>query len=202
MNLASILGKGLTENKFLAFIFHPKKETRPKGVRKHYVVGRGKGRKASRIRAYNRLDGVKQRIVDSVGRERYLRGEVTLGQAKAELRPRAIEKGIAKPVRRRGKVVAEPVAPVAPVAVDDVGPAIRNIYAVAQERWPYKDNGDAKAPIQVLTISKNVKDRMGPKGRELASRITYERLKKEAESTRNLRIDRDTGEIYNPWWYH
>lgn len=199
MNLPSILGTKLSENAFLRFIFHPKKEKRPTGVRKRQITGRGKGRKASRIRSYNKLDPFKQRTIDAVGRERYLRGEVSLGEAKRELRPEAIRRGLAKPVRQRK--ITPPSEP-EPVPIDDVGPAIRQIAEVVQERDPLRDNGEAKSPVSYPRIVSNVETHMTSVERAEAARITYLRLKEHATTTRNLRIDTITGEIYNPWWYH
>src|SRR4030042_418582 len=93
----NILGSGLAESDFLSHVFHPRTVPRPKGLRKRKVTGRGKGRRAAPIRAFNRFDPVKQRIIDTAGREKYLRGELSLAAAKRGLRPRALAKGIAKP---------------------------------------------------------------------------------------------------------
>ena len=194
MNLARILGEKLSENTFLQYVFHPKKAVRPTGVRRHKITWIGKGRKARRIRAYNKMDPLKQRIIEAVGRERYLRGEITLAEAKQELRPVAIERGIAKPVKPRG------IAPIDRAKAE--ADAIANILRVAEQRDPYRENGDEKSPISPRTVLSNVKTLMRPQDVIEAREITYRELKKRAESTLNLRVNMDTGEIHNPWWYH
>lgn len=92
----------LTADSFLAYIFHPKKNPQPSGLRKTTLTGLKGGRKKTRLNAFNKLTADKQAILTRSGsRDAYLRGETTLTEAKAKLRPEAISKGITKPVKAR-----------------------------------------------------------------------------------------------------
>lgn len=189
-----ILGRGLAESDFLSHIFHPKTVRRPTGIRKRKVVGRGGGRKASRIRSYNRMDAVKQRIIDVAGRDKYLRGEVTLGEAKRSLRPRAIDVGVAKPIRIR-----------TPKDVS-VERAAEHIYRIAHERNPIRETGpragDPKPPINRQSISRNIRDYMTPEMRAATPKLSYDELKRRANMWTYDRYDVVDGSLHNPYWYH
>src|SRR3982751_1389993 len=87
----------LSTDSFLASVFRPSKNPRPIGLRKR-TLSKTASRRAARVKSYNRFDAVKQEILERTGnRERYLRGDVTLAQARQELRVEAIGRGIAKP---------------------------------------------------------------------------------------------------------
>lgn len=87
----------LSSESFLASVFRPSKNPRPVGLRKR-TLSNTASRRASRVKTYNRFDAVKQEILERTGnREAYLRGDVTLAQARQELRVDAIARGIAKP---------------------------------------------------------------------------------------------------------
>lgn len=94
----------LSDESFLAHLFSPSKQPLPSGLRKTTLKG-SKGQRRSRLLSYNRMDPFKQEVLKRSGtRDSYLRGESTLADAKRALRPQAIAKAIAKPVKPRGKV--------------------------------------------------------------------------------------------------
>lgn len=99
----------------LATFFKPRKrgeKTPSLGVKKS-VLKVTDGRKASRVRAYNKATAQNQWIIDQSGnRERYLRGEVTVVESRRSLREVAVNLGVAKPVRG-----SKPVKPVKSGAV-------------------------------------------------------------------------------------
>lgn len=89
----------LSEDSFLKFLFAPSKNPLPTGLRKQKLVGT-KGRSKSRLAAYNRMSAANQELLKRSGtRDAYLRGETSLQQARYDIRPQAIAKGIAKPLR-------------------------------------------------------------------------------------------------------
>lgn len=92
----------LTEDTFLSFVFHPSKNAQPKGLRKSVLKGTQGGRSKARLTAFNGMTAVNQAILNRTGtRDAYLRGEVTLREAKRQLRQRAVASGIVKPLRTR-----------------------------------------------------------------------------------------------------
>jgi hypothetical protein len=190
VNLAESLGSGLTQESFLSYLFHPKTSKRPTGLRRHKVTSVRGGRKASRVRSYNLLDPVKQRVIDSVGREAYLRGDLTLTEAKRHLRPTAIELGVAKPVKSRAsRRIAEDQAAV-------------GIIRAASQRNPFNRKGFEKSRINPRIVRGNVK-KLTPSELALARDITYKELEYRATKSDDPRYtDVVTGEIRNPWWYH
>lgn len=95
----------LNDSTFLSFVFHPSKSAKPTGLRKTTLKGT-KGRKKARLASYNRMDAVKQAILAKTGsRDAYLRGDITLIQARGKLREQAVALGVAKPVRQRNRPI-------------------------------------------------------------------------------------------------
>lgn len=89
----------LTEDSFLKHIFSPKKNAQPTGLRKRTLSGL-KGRKKARLTAWNKMPATNQAILDRTGnREAYLRGEVSIADAKRQLRLKAVDKGFVKPLK-------------------------------------------------------------------------------------------------------
>jgi hypothetical protein len=168
----------LTTDTFLAYIFHPKKNAMPTGMRKRNVSS-AKGRNARRVRAFNKLTPAQQRVLDTTGnREKYLKGEITLTEAKRELREQAIQRGIAKPLRTLKER------------------AITNILTVAEQRII----SEKSSAIRKDTVERNV-DRMTVPQRRLAARVSYEELAELGRDNERLEVDTDTGEEWNPFWY-
>jgi len=201
MDTTTVIGDQLSNN-FLAHIFHPSKNPRPTGLRRHHITWRGigKSRKTSRIRAFNRMTPVQQRVIEAVDREAYLRGQLTLAEAKRRLRPYAIQRGIAKPLKSRA-ITGPDERTVTRRRYEQL--AIQNILTVAEYRDPFKANGYEKNPISRQTVEHNVKHVMRNAQVKKAATVSYDELLHEAtKDSINRAIDFTTGEIINPWWYH
>lgn len=91
----------LSEQSFLAHVFGPKKNPLPTGLRHRTFVG-AKGRKVSRLNAFNKMSALKQEVLNRAGlREDYLRGDLTYTDVKRRLRTQAVARGVVKPLRQR-----------------------------------------------------------------------------------------------------
>lgn len=89
----------LSDSSFLAAVFSPKKNPVPTGLRKKKLSS-VTGRKPTRVKSYNSMPAINQRVLDETKqREAYLRGDVTIADAKRALRNKAVDLGIAKPLR-------------------------------------------------------------------------------------------------------
>ena len=90
----------LSEQSFLAHLFGPKRNPQPSGIRRTSLTGLKGGRKSARLASFNRMSPVNQELLKQAGlRDAYLRGDAKLSDAKAALRPRGIQLGVAKPLR-------------------------------------------------------------------------------------------------------
>lgn len=97
------LRPSLTDQSFLGYIFSPKKHPKPTGLKKIGLSGLRGGRTKARLNAFNRMSPAHQELLKRAGmREQYLRGEVTLTDAKSALRPQGISLGVARPLRSTG----------------------------------------------------------------------------------------------------
>lgn len=168
----------LSEDAFLRFVFRPKSNPMPTGMRKRHVSST-RGRNSRRVAAFNKLSPAQQRILDRTGnREKYLKGEVNLSEAKRQLRGVAERTGVfesAKSLKQRG---------------------IANILARAEER----EVTPKTSAIKPQTVEENA-NRWNPTERKIAARLTYPELKALASDKNLEEVDTDTGEIYNPYWY-
>jgi hypothetical protein len=82
---------------FLKHLFAPKSNPLPTGIRARKLVGT-KGRNKARLASYNRMAGPTQEILRQSGmREQYLKGEISLKDAREALRKSAVKQGVAKP---------------------------------------------------------------------------------------------------------
>lgn len=98
----------LSEDSFLKHLFSPKKNLLPTGIRKRPITTTA-GRIKGRVAAYNRMSATSQEILRRSGlRDAYLKGTVTLPNARKVLRDTAVSKGIAKPLRGRTTPVKGP----------------------------------------------------------------------------------------------
>lgn len=89
----------LSDESFLGFIFSPKKYQQPTGIRKRNLKGVKGGRKKGRLAAFNRMSAANQEMLSRFGlRDSYLRGELSLGEARKAVRPRAVAAGVARPL--------------------------------------------------------------------------------------------------------
>lgn len=91
----------LTTESFLSHLFRPSKNALPSGIRKTTLKGK-KGQKRARINSWNKMPGKNQEILRRAGlQDAFLRGDVTVTEAKRRLRIDAANQGIVKPLRRR-----------------------------------------------------------------------------------------------------
>lgn len=89
----------LSDQSFLAHLFAPAKNPLPVGIRKRALKS-SKGYVKRRLTSYNNMSGRSQELLRQSGlRDSYLRGESTLKDAKTALRPKAVQYGIAKPLK-------------------------------------------------------------------------------------------------------
>lgn len=90
----------LNQQTFLSHLFAPKKNPKPTGIRKTRLTGTRGGRKKGRLAAFNRMSPLNQELLKQSGqREAYLRGDVSLTNARQQLRATAVTLGIARPPR-------------------------------------------------------------------------------------------------------
>lgn len=173
---------GLTEESFLAHLFSPKKNALPTGLRAR-PIALSKGRKAARVNAYNKMPAIKQEVFKRSGlRDAYLRGEISFTDAKKALRGKAVEKGIVKPVRSRGKK-----APVTPHRASVNGMVAQALLRTL--RLAGKDPRVATVVAGSAFIQEN--DAVG---------LTYAQIKERA-SDPDFMMTVD-GTSFNPYWYN
>lgn len=92
----------LTNESFLQYLFHPKRNPKPTGIRKTVLSGLQGGRTKGRLAAFNRMSAPNQEMLRRSGlRDAYLRGEVKLSEARRSLRQTAVDLGIARPLPAR-----------------------------------------------------------------------------------------------------
>ncbi len=172
----------LSEESFLAHLFSPKKNALPTGLRARPVVV-SKGRSKARVNAYNKMPAVKQEVLKRAGlRDAYLKGETTFLDAKKALRPKAVEKGIVRPVRTKKQVVTGPRRNSRATA----GSIARNamIQLARAER-------EFQAPTIIAGATFVQEDD--------ADKLTYDQIKERARSS-DYEIIVD-GQTFNPYWY-
>lgn len=165
----------MSSDAFLNAVFHPKTAPRPTGLRRA-SASMNSLRKASRVRAFNKLDPLKQQIIIRAGnKESYLRGNSSIADSRASLRVQAVGKGIAKPVT--------------PSSV-----AAGKIVAAASQRPAFDGAGKPKGDVNPDAVLRNVR-KMTPSQKRRAEGVTsYEDLLEMIDETRD-----DEG--YSPFFY-
>lgn len=99
----------LTDSSFLLSIFKPKSNPVPSGLRRTKLSGT-KDRSKRRLTSFNRMSAANQEVLKRTGsREAYLKGAITLPQAKALLRNTAVSVGLVKPLRPRPQRTGPPL---------------------------------------------------------------------------------------------
>lgn len=176
----------LSDRSFLAAVFSPKKNPVPVGLRKKKLVG-VKGRSAARLRAYNSMSALNQQVLEKSGqREAYLRGNVTIADAKRALRNTAVDLGIAKPLK--------PKVPVTTAKVAD--PRTR----VLDHLWRTLTGTTTRKPVNIGALRRGTllmsKDQLGRALKMTAPEV------KEAGNNPAEEIELDGGKKLNPFWYH
>jgi len=144
-----------------------------------------KGRVRGRLRQYNKFDAVQREILRITDRrEEYLRGEITFVQAKGELRELAIERGI---VKSKKSLLDQ--------AIDHIATEVK--------KRPYDQSRRAvRLDLMRMRLGK-----AGVKVRRRVLSMTYDELATAGGidpeiDTEYAVVDVDTGELYNPYWYH
>lgn len=172
----------LSDESFLAHLFSPKKNALPTGLRARPVVV-SKGRNKARVNAYNKMPAVKQEVLKRAGlRDAFLKGETTYTEAKKALRPKAVEKGVARPVR--AKIAAKPKR-------IDRSRAREGFIAQA---WTYQLRKAEKEynPATVYAGSQFVEEAD-------AETLTYAQIKERASDPNY--VVTINGNTFNPYWY-
>lgn len=179
----------LNDKTFLSHVFHPKRDPLPTGLRKRKLESVA-GRKPARLRAYNKMDAVKQEILKRSGlRDAYLKGESTLVEARRKLRTEAIQLGVAKPVKQRRQTAPSPT-----VRRDRLKQMIAlhlgNTVQAAQKQPNWN------------TIDREIDWLDDPDATEDKTRWSYGQFKYAArEGSEYDRYD-SSGKRHNPFFYH
>lgn len=176
----------LSDASFLAAVFSPKKNPIPVGLRHRKLTG-VKGRKPSRLKAYNSMSALNQRVLDeSKQREAYLRGDVKLTDAKRVLRNKAVDLGIAKPLKTQ--------APVArPVRGND------KRTRVLDHMWRTLTGSTTRSPVNIGALRRGTL-LMTPDQLTRALSMAAPEMKSAGRNPdESVEID---GKAINPFWYH
>lgn len=179
----------LSEQSFLAHVFGPKKNPLPTGLRKRTFVG-AKGRKVSRLNAFNKMSALKQEVLNRAGlREDYLRGDLTYTDVKRRLRTQAVARGVVKPLRTRtrprsgGNVVVDRRARLEAMIAMHLGNTVAAAGRYPNWRTIEEQNEYLDQPREEMTRWDYGQFKYaGRRGSE------YERV--------------DNGRTHNPFWYH
>ncbi len=187
-----MLRPALTEASFLAHVFSPKKNAQPTGLRKT-ALKTSKGRKAARVKAFNRMTSVKQEVLKRSGqRDAYLRGDITFTQAKQRLRAEAVIKNIVKPLRSRNK----PNRVYRPTTTEEL------LNRIADNIWRHTNT---KRHTRRSAIDHNVKSYLDSPTEDMTS-WSYDKISSAAKGTqvdgKTYLVFTDNGTKANPFWYH
>jgi hypothetical protein len=172
----------LSDNSFLAYLFSPKKNALPTGLRARPITAT-KGRKVARVNAYNKLPAAKQEVIRRSGlRDAYLRGEVTFTDAKKSLRPKAESLGIVKPVRTRGKATG-----IRQMNTRSAGSIALHLLRTLRSA------GKSPSVPTVVAGSNFVQE-------DDVMTLTYTQIKERAKDTDYMMVV--DGKEFNPYWYN
>lgn len=175
----------LNDESFLRFLFSPKKNQKPTGLRARSLVP-GKGRAKGRVASYNRMSAVNQEMLKRSGqRDAYLKGEISLAEARKSVRQTAVDRGFARPLpgmQPRRTATARR----------------RNLDAFVASRIVHGLRGEGRNP-RVATVVRNVQwlpddvyDRVDQmSGRDMIAYAT--------DNDNEILIG---GKKFNPLWYH
>lgn len=174
----------LSEDTFLAHLFSPKKHAQPSGIRKTTLKGT-KGQKKARVAAFNRMSPFNQELLKRSGqRDAYLRGEGTLANAKASLRPSAIAKRLAHPLR------GKPVRGGQPTNLD--------IRVASYLKYKLAGNVEKYNPETI----DNENEYLGLNADEGMLRWDTGRIKAAGKHGSEYEVIGPDGKVHNPFWYH
>lgn len=170
----------LSDESFLGHLFSPSKTPLPSGIRKTKLKGLT-GQRKTRVAAFNRMTPFKQELLKRSGtRDSYLRGETTLADAKRTLRPKAIAKGLARPLRTAKTIITDLDKRIA--------------------RYLITKLSDDGIQVNVQTIAEE-NEYLGANADEGMLRWDTGRLKYAGRSGSEYEVY-DNGRKHNPFWYH
>ena len=178
----------LSEDSFLAHLFSPKKQPLPTGLRKATLKGT-KGQRSTRLKAFNQMNPFNQEVLKRSGtRDSYLRGDSTLADAKRALRPQAIAKKLAKPVRNRVKP--------APILSD----RRKRLEQYIAEHLK-KELRFARVPVNDRTVDAEIVW-LGDNADEDMLGWSYGKIKYAGRRNSEYEVADNYGRTHNPFWYH
>lgn len=179
----------LSDTSFLAAVFAPKANPVPVGLRKRRLKG-VTGRKASRLKSYNSMSALNQRVLDETKqREAYLRGDITIAEAKRALRNKAVDLGIVKPLRGERRA-----------AKGIIGSAGNKRSRVLDHMWRQLQGSTTKKPVNIGMLRRGTLF-MRPDQLTRALNMTAADIK-EAASNDDEKVEVVEGQSLNPFWYH
>lgn len=171
----------LTDKSFLGHLFSPKRNPKPSGIRTVSLKGTRGGRTKARLASFNRMSPTNQEMLKRAGmREQYLKGEVTLSDAKHALRPKAIQLGVARPVR--GQVIIR-------TGLD--------VRVAAHLKYTIRSAG---RPMNPYTVDENVRF-IPPSDMPDVLEWDYSQVKHAGRTGSEYEVNVD-GQTRNPFWYH
>lgn len=169
----------LSDSSILGSLFRPSKNPTPAGLRKRTVV-KTPGRSAARVRAFNNLSPLKQAMLDKTGqREAYLHGFTTLAKVRTSLRDKAVQLGVAKPLRPRGIV-----------GKLDKARTPYNIQVAYDHVWMVTGKKPRRSSIETAV------GELGVNRITSTSKETY--IQNAVDPSNIILIN---GKLRNPWWY-
>lgn len=179
----------LSDSSFLAAVFSPKKNPIPVGLRKSRLAS-VTGRKASRLKSYNAMSALNQRVLaETKQREAYLRGDVTIAEAKRALRNKAVELGVAKPLRPKVTVTGPPTSR-----------AVDKRTRVLDHMWRQLTGTKTRQPVNIGVLRRGTL-MMSPDQLSRALDMAAPDIKSAANNPEEA-IEVAEGKHLNPFWYH
>lgn len=176
----------LSEESFLGHLFSPAKKPLPTGLRKTKLKG-AKGQHKGRVAAYNRMTPFKQELLKRSGtRDAYLRGESTLAEAKNALRPSAIAKKLARPLRSKPSKTAAP-------ELTDLDKRIAQYIITTM--------AGRENPINPQTVY-DQNPYLGDNAEQEMLHWNAGEIKHAGRSHSEYEVVDNDGVIHNPFWYH
>lgn len=179
----------LSDSSFLAAVFSPSRNPVPVGLRKRKVTG-VTGRKATRVKSFNQMSALNQRILDETKqREAYLRGDITISEAKRALRSKAVDLGIVKPARRKS----------AGAKAQKLGIGDKRSRAL-DHLWRKLQGTTTRKPVNFMVLRRGTL-LMSPEQIDRALQMEVEDIKTAANNP-DEQIDISEAQKLNPFWYH
>lgn len=179
-----------TEISFLAHVFKPSKNPRPTNLRKTTLKPM-KGRKTARVNAYNKMDSVKQYILKLSGKkDQYLAGDISFIDAKRQLRTKAVDHNIVRPLRTERRNPASRSR-----QTDLLERIADNVWRQVHGR-PYTRRGAIDHNIETY-LTDPTEDMTGWTYDDIAGAATTV-----GPDGKSYKVFDAFGQAHNPFWYH